>query len=283
MTPLIAVIAYAAVQFDSVLVSTQQLANMDGVVIVDARAKEAYDEGHIPGAQNLYTDSLSETRGDVHNLLKPLDELEQILAQKGLSPADPIVIYSGLTDPSDIYLATRLFWILEYLGYEQVAVLDGGLAKWTREGRPVSSGPADVRPLETLKLEPRPEKLATTDELKETKAGGVVIQDLRSPSQYTGADKSGAVQKPGHIPGAQNVHAATLLNEDGTFPSKKVLQESVGPPGRNIVTYCNTGRSASIGYFTWRYLGAEDVAMYDGSMSEWTSHEDTEVIVEENE
>ena len=267
---------------ESPLVSVSAAAEMPDAIFVDARKAEDFEAGHIEGATNVDVESLAENRDGVMGLIKPLNDVLPILRGAGVDPSKPVIVYSAMGETPDLVRSTRLFWVLEYLGYENVGMLDGGLAAWTAKNKPTATGASTVQPLKTLELRPDESRRATADEIAEAIKGEVLIQDNRSPEQYSGASKSGAVKKAGHLPNAVNVPAMSLLNEDGTFKTQGEIASAVGEvSGKPIVTYCNTGRSATIGYFAWRMLGHEDVSMYDGSMSEWTSNEENPVIAEE--
>lgn len=265
-----------------VLLSTDNLAGLHDVAIVDARAAEAYAAGHIPGALHLDPATLSEERSGVVGLLKPVAELSPVLSALGLDPAKQVVVYSAMATPEDLSTAARLFWILEYVGFEHVAVLDGGFAKWSAEGRPIEQGaaaaPAAAR-MEPM-LRPRPELMATHDEVVEAERTGVPLVDFRSPEEYAGLSKKDVVKRAGHIPGAGNVPATDLVDKHEmagavfyTLKPIEALQELLaGDAAKPVIAYCNTGRSASAGYLAYRILGRTNVSLYDGSMAEWSCH-----------
>jgi len=277
MNALLAVICIAALQGDDLLVSTEQLASMPEVLVVDVRSEETYTTAHIPGAAHVDVDTLSETRGEVAGLLKPLETVLRMLGEAGIEPSRHVVIYSDSDSAGDFAKATRLFWILEYVGYERVSILDGGFAKWKAEGRETAEGASTVKAVEIPNVFPRDDKLATVDEVETAiEEQSAAIADLRSPDYYRGEKKSDVVKEAGHIPTAKNLPAEAFLSEsDGTVKSWEELQalvqeENVSSDGP-VITYCNTGRSGSVGYFIMRRMGSESVSLYDGSMSEWTA------------
>jgi len=277
MIALVATMCLAALHGDALLVSTNQLANVTDVLVVDARSPEAYAKGHIPGAVNLDVDTLSENKGDVAGVLKPFSVLRRLLSKAGVDPSKHLVVYSGMDSVGDFKAATRLFWILEYVGYERVSVLDGGFAKWKAENRDVAKGAPDVEPVDIPKLEPRADRIATYKEVQEAiKNGDATIEDLRSPAYFSGEKKADVVKKAGHIPSANNMPADAFLSDtDRTVKPAtdldKLTEEANVKPETPVITYCNTGRSASVGYFIMRRTGHDNVSLYDGSMSEWTN------------
>jgi thiosulfate/3-mercaptopyruvate sulfurtransferase len=265
----------------ALLMSPEELAKAPDAYVVDVRPAEAYAKGHIPGAVRVDVNAFSETRDGVRGLLRPLDELKPLLEQAGLHPDKHIVIYSSMEDSDGVRAATRLFWILDYLGYPRVSVLDGGFELWQAENRKVETAAVEPRPVTLPELKPREERRATADEVAvAAKDLGTALVDSRSPEEYKGEKKSDSVSRPGHVPGAENLPASELV-EKGRFKSadaiEGLMKEKGLDPGEPAITYCNTGRQASVGYFMLRLMGKDDVAMYDGSMSDWTSDPDRPV------
>jgi thiosulfate/3-mercaptopyruvate sulfurtransferase len=279
MNALLAIICIAALQGDDLLVSTDRLASMQDALVVDVRSLDAYTTAHIPGAAHVDVDTLSETRGEVAGLLKPLETVQRMLGEAGIEPPRHVVIYSESDSAGAFARATRLFWILEYVGFERVSILDGGFAKWKAEGRETADGASTVKAVEIPNLIPRDDKLATVDEMETAIAKqSSAIADLRSPDYFRGEKKSDVVKEAGHIPTAKNLPAEAFLSEsDGTVKSWEELQAIVRdgnvPADGPVITYCNTGRSGSVGYFIMRRMGSDNVSLYDGSMSEWTANQ----------
>ncbi|NUM54637.1 MAG: sulfurtransferase [Candidatus Hydrogenedentes bacterium] len=260
----------------SLLVSTADVDRLNNALLVDARPADAYAAAHIPGALHLDVATLSETRDGVAGLLKPLDAVRRMLGGAGIDPAKRIVVYSAMDTPSDLSSVARLFWILEYVGYQNVAVLDGGFAKWTAEGRKTETGESKAAPIELPEMTVREDRLATAanvDLLIKDKKGTLV--DARGADYFRGDKKTDVVKAAGHIPGAVNLPVDTCVAESTALKSWEELQEiaksSGVQKGAPVVTYCNTGRSASAAYLVLRLLGYENVSMYDGSMAEWTA------------
>lgn len=256
------------------LIPTDGLGALEAPLIVDTRSAEAYSDGHIPGAVHVDPGALAETREGVVGLLRPVPDVVEALRQAGVSPERHVVIYAGMATPGEMKDATRLFWILEYLGFSRVSVLDGGYAKWTAENRPVEAGQLKPKPAEPWTPEIREERLATLDEVKA--AGGQAhLVDLRSEAQFSGSSKDSKVSAAGHIPGAVNapdtefVDAAMCTVKPAESIDERLKMDGIDG-SRPVITYCNSGRAASVGYFMMRLRGLPDVALYDGSMAEWT-------------
>ncbi|MBI2435482.1 MAG: sulfurtransferase, partial [Candidatus Hydrogenedentes bacterium] len=211
-------------------------------------------------------------------LLKLPKELRKLLAEAGVGPARHIVVYSGMQEAADVKAATRLFWILENCGYPRVSLLNGGFAKWKAEGKPVEKGASkvtaiDVESIDLNKFNATLAERADVLRLIEHHTG--TLLDLRVPEEYAGISKKDFVDTAGHIPRAQSCPAGDFV-QGPYFEFKtagdlaKVLGEVELKPGGPVVTYCNTGRDATIGYFGLRLQGIDKVKVYDGSMVEWS-------------
>jgi thiosulfate/3-mercaptopyruvate sulfurtransferase len=260
------------------LVSTswlqEHLADVDLVVLYVGRDRSAYDAGHIPGARFVALDDLVQQHSDSLNDLPPVATLQALFESVGTGNDARIVLYGeggGL-------LAARAYFTLDYLGHgDRAALLDGGIEKWTSEGKSLDRNavhPAAVR------FTPRvhPDILITTERMHEIVAGGGngdVLLDSRPPREYDGTIMSDAVPKAGHLPGAHSLYWKTLL--DGGGPSllqptqlHKQFQAAGADSDQPVVTYCRTGMQSSFTYFVAKYLGYH-VSMYDGSVYEWVN------------
>jgi thiosulfate/3-mercaptopyruvate sulfurtransferase len=158
--------------------------------------------------------------------------------------------------------AGRFYWVMRYHGHDEVRVLDGGYKKWSSEGRPVTAEVPSFAPA-TFRARVRPEIRRVADQV----LGAELLVDARPPAQYAG--QASAAKRAGHIPGAKNVHYATLIREDGTMRSKEELAQVFGALPGEVVLYCNGGVTATVPLMALHRLGREDVALYDGSWNEW--------------
>ncbi len=260
------------------VVNVQDAARVADAVLVDVREPEQYEQAHIAGAVNLPVKSLSEERGGVRNLLRPVDQLVTALAARGITPDSTVIVYTKISDAAELNNAARLFWVLEYLSFPRVHLLDGGLAKWQSEGLPVENGPGQAKavPVEAVKVTIRPEIIAKRSDVLDLVGGGTgVLVDARPRGYFTGEDKADFVARPGRIPTAVSRPSADLLQgEMFEFKSEEEIREVVkvadGDTSRKTIVYCNSGNNASLGYFGYRLAGYENVSMYDGSMAEWS-------------
>jgi len=276
------------VEIPGLLITPEMLGAYADVVPVDARSAEAYAAGHLPGAISLPAESLSEERNGVRNLLKPVDQLAVLLAERGMTTEKRYVVYGGNRDIKEAHAATRVFWVLEYLSFGDVYLLDGGFARWTAEGRPVAQGayaPSPI-PVESVKLVIRPEVIARRSEVIDMVGNGKgMLVDTRMPAFFAGTEKADFVARAGHIPGAVNLPADPMLTgPDFRFRPLEEIQSAFttgnADPLERIVVYCNSGNTASLGYFLFRLLGKENVAVYDGSMAEWSRNPALNVVTE---
>ena len=239
-------------------------------MIIDVRGQGDYDGKHIERAARLELDSLWRTTNGTKQVISK-DALELLLGELGLSSESTLVIYDG----GESLDAAWLFWTLEYYGHKDVRILNGGWAKWSRDGRPLTrEKPVYTRSVYNATT--RPELLATVDYVLENMNNPkTTILDVRSAWEFAGVDVRS--RRGGHIPGAVNVEWRQALNPDGSFRSSDeliMLYRKVGISNeKEVVTYCQTGHRASHGYFTMRLLGYT-VRLYDGSWEEWGNRDD---------
>ncbi len=258
------------------LIETEALAKRleePALRIVDLRTPEEYTEAHIPGAVHLRWQALDDLKANQEGLPMPKARAEELFSGVGIGETTRVMAYDG---PKTPFGATRLFFVLEFFGHDKVQVLNGGFAKWEREGRPVSTEaptPAKV----AFVARPHAGLLATAEEVR-ARLGNpkVCLLDARSAKEYAGEDLR--AMRGGRIPGAVNVdYLNTMRREDQTFKSAEELRklfESAGvTPDRETITYCHTGARAAHDYFVLRLLGYQKLKNYDGSWAEWGNSE----------
>ncbi len=179
-----------------------------------------------------------------------------------------MVLYASTTP----MWATRVWWMLRAAGFDDVSVLDGGFGKWKAEGRAVSSEPCRYPPAR-FRARPRAERWADRDEvLASIGCGSVCTINALSHSVHSGESETSYGRK-GHIEGSLNVPYASLVNRDGTYRTPAELRASFDAVGAfakpRVIFYCGGGISATLDAFALELLGHPDVAVYDGSLSEW--------------
>ncbi len=244
-----------------------------GLIILDVRRVEAYREGHISGAVNAYAGAWAYKRGELYNEIPDRGELDELIGSVGIEFSSPVVVVGDMDTVRQGYQTIRVACTLLYAGIDNVALLDGGMTKWIKEGRPLATD--IVKPIpQKFAGRYRSDMFANKDYVLHN-MGKIILLDVREPAYYTGEKKLDCIARPGHIPGALNLPTSCAFNEDGTFKSKEQLMaiaQSVtgGDCDREIVTYCDTGQCCPTWHFIMReVLGFPRVRIYDGSMQEW--------------
>jgi thiosulfate/3-mercaptopyruvate sulfurtransferase len=234
----------------------------------------AYERGHIPGAIRWLW--FSDLHNPVRRDLVDQDGLEQLLSRSGIGAEDTVVLYGG----NNNWFATYAYWLLRYLGFDRVKLLNGGRQKWELESRELTTRVPEIK--ETSHPINRPirrELRALREEVLQS-LGGASFVDVRSPEEYRGEKMAPdhlpheAAQVPGHIPGAVNITWSEAANEDGTFKSADELQKIYGDVDASgkVVTYCRIGERSSHTWFVLReLLGLGQIKNYDGSWTEYGS------------
>ncbi len=267
------------------LISTAVLASHMGdsaYAIVDCRAKlddlewggREHAAAHIPGA--VYADLTRDLSGPKSgtNGRHPLPDphaLAQTFGRLGIASGVQVVAY----DQDNGMFASRLWWLLRWLGHDAVAVLDGGFKTWTAEGRPVESGESIRAPRE-FSGSPRADMAADVQTVaSHLGAPGVRLVDARAPERYRG-DTEPIDKVGGHIPGAKNHFFQRNLDERGLFRTPEDLRAkiraSVGEvPADQMVCYCGSGVTACHNLLALEHAGLTGAKLYAGSWSEWSS------------
>jgi thiosulfate/3-mercaptopyruvate sulfurtransferase len=235
----------------------------------DARAE--YRAEHIPGAMFFDIDDLSDERSELPHMLPSTVKFASRMKAMGIGDGMRVVVYDSL----GLFSAARVWWMFRVMGHEDVAVLDGGLPKWKREGRPVTDElPAPRTPRH---FTPR-FNAALVRDLSDirtlTRTGTAQIADARSAGRYAGAEPEPRPGlRSGHIPGSRNVHYASLLRADGTLKGLEELRQVFAAAGidvrRPVVTSCGSGVTAAILSLALALLGQPNSGLYDGSWAEW--------------
>lgn len=231
---------------------------------------DTWAEGHIPNSAyaDLTTD-LSDPDSPLRFTMPSAERFTSAMEALGVGEGTRVVLY----DRRMTMWATRVFWMLRAFGFDQCAVLDGGFKSWTGEDRPVSTDPAPEHPGALFAPAPRPEMIATLEQMEAAVGDDATcIVNSLSPENHDGTDDS--YGRAGHLPGASNVFAISLL-DTATHRYRPVaeLAELFAhlPDGQPVVTYCGGGIAATSDAFVLtELLGRRDVSVYDGSLSEWT-------------
>jgi len=242
----------------------------------DPRAEFA--EGHIPGARFLDLASLKDTGSSVPDAIPTHVQLMERLALLGVAPDQTVILY----DDSAVKTSARAWITFKTYGWERVAILDGGLAKWRSENRPLETGthetegepPTEVAALAPVRIRSKVEMLANID------SQGEQVLDARAADRVFGDGVDPVHGGPnGRIPGALNLPFGQMFAPDGTYKSPSQLRAAFEDAGidwqRPVVTTCGSGVTASVLLFAMHIAGKDDTALYDGSWSEWAADPDT--------
>lgn len=264
------------------LVSTEWLASELGAAdlrVIDATvflpnsgrdARGEHQAEHIPGAVFLDLDAMVASDTPLPHMLPREQEFARQAEALGIGVGDRIVVY----DNSPLHSAARAWWMLRIFGARQAAILDGGLAKWKAEGRPLESGAAQPA---RAQFAPRFEHDAVADKTFVTAllgTGAWEIVDARPGSRFRGDDKEPrpGVQ-PGHIPGSRSLPQSELFEADNRWKRGEALRAAFDAAGvdlsKPMVTTCGSGVTAAVLLFGAHLLGKADARLYDGSWSEW--------------
>ena len=246
---------------------------LDGTVLLDfppgggppkvTSGRAGYDAGHVHGAAfaDLVVD-LSDPDSGLPFTVPSAERFAAAVGALGVGDDARVVVY----DQGATTWATRLWWLLRYFGFDEVRVLDGGLPAWRAAGGELGTEPASYPPA-TFTPHPRPELLASTDDVLEASADGAtcVVNALDD-----------AMYRAGRIPGSSQLAASSLLDpETGRVRPveelRSAIAEVVPEGGPAPIAYCGGGIAATLDVFALALAGREDARLYDGSMTGWTA------------
>ena len=196
----------------------------------------------------------------------------------GVGDDSRVVLYDGYNS----VWAARVWWMLRWVGFDNAALLDGGLGAWTAEERPLSTEPADEQP-GVLTPSVRPALVADRDEVFAAMSDDAVsLIDVMPEPHFRG--EMAMYDRPGHIPSAENVSVMALFNESMRFrPDDELAALFPYERDARVITYCGGGIAASATAFAMTRLGFTDVAVYTASLQEWAADPELPLVVEEPE
>ena len=262
------------------LVSTDELAQHPEWRVFDCRhdlmnpalGEQQYQEAHIPGALFAHMDrdlSAPKTGANGRHALPDAKTFIGWMGKQGLKLTDSIVCY----DAGAGAMASRLWWMLRWAGHEQVAVLDGGFAKWQREGRPVT---ADLPQFDAASYPGRARaSMHASLAFVEKKLKRAALLDARAPARYRG-EQEPIDPVAGRIPGAKNRFNNDNVAADGSFKKPEILKaefEAVlqGRAPADVINYCGSGVAACHNALAMEVAGLTGSRVYIGSWSEWSA------------
>lgn len=265
------------------LVSTAWLAehlNVPDIVILDASwhlpgakrdAKAEFRDGHVPGARFFDLDAVSDPATSLPHMLPRPEKFAHDMKKLGVGDGKKVVCY----DAAGLYSSPRCWWMFKVFGHDDVAVLDGGLPKWQREGRPLETGSPQQAQERHFTPRFRGPMVKSLDAVAAALAAKTAqVADARSGGRFRGEEpepRPGV--RAGHMAGACNVHYASLVAADGTLRPRPELEKNFASSGidtsKPVITLCGSGVTAAILSLALTEIGAKDHALYDGSWAEW--------------
>lgn len=238
---------------------------------------DAFRTAHIPGARLFDIDKIADQDTDLPHMLPTAGRFAKMMGALGVSNASRIVFY----DQHGLRGSPRGWWMMGVFGHDQVAILDGGLPKWVREGRPVETGDAPAPAPATFVPDFRADRVKGIGDVKKIVAdGSALMVDARAKGRFDGTAPEPRVGMPsGHMPGAANVPVNLIANADGTVKDAAALRDVFAAAGvdgsRPVVTTCGSGVTACVVAFGMVRAGMAEPAVYDGSWTEWAGRPET--------
>ncbi|MDO5369035.1 3-mercaptopyruvate sulfurtransferase [Paracoccus sp. (in: a-proteobacteria)] len=272
------------------LVSTDWLAahlNDPDLRIIDASwhmpatgrdAQAEYHAAHIPGARFFDIDAIADSRSPLPHMAPQPEMFVSRLRAMGIGDGHQVVVY----DNSDVHSAARVWWIFRLMGKADVAVLDGGFAKWQAEGRPVEDMPPITRDRHMTVQRQAGLVRDVTQVAAAAKLGDHQIIDARSAARFRGDEPEPRPGlRAGHIPGAKNLPVGQLYTPDGTMKPVDELRAAFESAGvdlsRPVITTCGSGITAASLALALERIGKRDWSLYDGAWAEWGSYPDLKI------
>jgi thiosulfate/3-mercaptopyruvate sulfurtransferase len=242
----------------------------------DARAE--FTEAHIPGAVFFDIDAIANHATSLPHMLPSAREFARAVGALGIGDRDRVIVY----DSRGVVSAARVWWTFRAFGHDAVAVLDGGLPRWRAEGRPVESGAPAPRPRKFTARLRRSLVRDLAGMRRNLATRQAQVLDARSRGRFAGTEpEPRAGLRSGHIPGSLNLPYDELYQKDGTLLPPQELEGKFKAAGldlgKPVVTSCGSGVTASVLALGLYAAGRSDVAVYDGSWTEWAGRADTPI------
>jgi thiosulfate/3-mercaptopyruvate sulfurtransferase len=235
-------------------------------------ALQEYREARIPGAQFFDINSVADLTTDLPHMLPSPEEFSRHVRAMGVRADSRIVAY----DATNMSGASRVWWSFRAMGFDSIAVLDGGFQKWRRENRPAETGESSAPQPGTFVASLRPERVRSLAEVEALIGTDTQIADARSAERFAAdAPEPRDVPRLGHIPGSLNVPFAEFLAADGTLLAPDqlaaVLRSHNVDTDKPVVATCGSGVTACMIALALAVTGNDQTAVYDGSWAEWSA------------
>lgn len=230
----------------------------------------AWEEAHIPGSRFVdIPEQLSDKAAEVGLMMPAPEAVADTMKQLGIGDGSCVVLY----DAGNHAWAARVWWILRVCGFDNAAVLNGGIRKWRAEGRPLASGAGETGAAESFSLSVRPRLMASKQDVLDVLGNEAVVL-LNSLPRPVFTGEVAPYGRAGHIPGSRNLSCEAIVDADSfdyldLAALRQMAQASGALAGERVITYCGGGIAASSTALILTLLGVENIALYDGSMSEW--------------
>jgi thiosulfate/3-mercaptopyruvate sulfurtransferase len=239
--------------------------------------RDFYNAGHIPGAVFFDINAIADLTTDLPHMLPTPEAFAAAAGALGLDPAATVVVY----DAHGLWSAPRVWWTLRSMGYQRVFVLDGGLPAWRAAGGAIETTESRPTPV-TVAPRPVSSLVADLERVRDVLADGATqVVDARSAPRFRGeTPEPRAGLRSGHMPGALNVPFNLVVGPDGALKPSETLAAVFADVdlARPIITTCGSGVTAAVLALALARLGRDDVAVYDGSWTEWGGRADTPVV-----
>lgn len=242
-----------------------------------ATAKRLYNEGHIPGSVYFDIDEIADTESDLPHMMPSPEKFSSRVRKLGLGDGNRIVIY----DRGNFVASARVWWMFRMMGHEDVRVLDGGWTAWLSVEGAVEDLPPVTRERHyTVRVQNHLLK-NYTQVCEALKRSDTIVLDARSEGRFSGKDAEPREGLPsGHMPTSINIPSSTLIAEDGCLKSTDELAPLFKgvDDGVSVIASCGSGVTAAIILLAMQRLGRDDVALYDGSWTEYASQAGSEIV-----
>ena len=236
----------------------------------------AYSRGHIPGAVYFDIDEVCDSTSDLPHMMPDSIKFSSRVRKMGVGDGNRIVVY----DANDFFASARVWWMFRQMGHEDIQVLNGGLRAWQAAGGELEDLPPVVTGGRHFTPRVRSDLIRSMQQMRQAvKAKDSAILDARPAGRFAGTEaEPRADLSSGHMPGSINVPSNSLVGPDGKLRDGATLEKALGTfVSASAVATCGSGVSAAIIALALAELGNYDVAIYDGSWSEWAANPDNEI------